>query len=132
MIHISELSWTRIKHPSEIVNVGDTVEVYIKDINTETKKIALGFKKAEDNPWEILKNNYEVGSVIDGLIHISQISNERIEKPQDVLKGGQVVKAKITAIDFENKRVSLSMRALLEDGQHAEEETVAETEQTEE
>ena len=151
MIHISELSWTRIKHPSEIVNVGDTVEVYIKDINTETKKIALGFKKAEDNPWEILKNNYEVGSVvdakivgmttfgafaniipgIDGLIHISQISNERIEKPQDVLKGGQVVKAKITAIDFENKRVSLSMRALLEDGQHAE-ETVAETEQTEE
>ena len=134
MVHISELSWSRIKHPSEVVNVGDTVDVYVKDLDTEKKKISLGFKKAEDNPWEILKNNYEVGSVvkatvvsmttygafariipgIDGLIHISQIANERIEKIADVLSVGQEVEAQITAIDFDKKRVSLSMKALLE------------------
>ena len=133
MIHISELSWLRIKHPSEVVNVGDTVEVYIKDINNETKKISLGYKKTEDNPWVKLENEYPVGTVvnatvvgmttfgafaniipgIDGLIHISQISNKRIEKPQDELSVGQVVEAKITAIDFEKKRVSLSIRELL-------------------
>ena len=133
MIHISELSWLRIKHPSEVVNVGDTVEVYIKDINTETKKISLGYKKTEDNPWVILEKDYPVGTVvkakivgltafgafaniipgIDGLIHISQISNKRIEKPADVLAIGDEVEAKITGIDFEKKRVSLSIRALL-------------------
>lgn len=133
MIHISELSWSRIKHPSEVVNVGDEVEVYVKDINEETKKISLGYKKEEDNPWFILKNEYPVGSVvkckivglttfgafaniipgIDGLIHISQIANKRIDKPQDVLSVGQEVEAKIIAIDFDKKRVSLSMRALL-------------------
>ena len=133
MIHISELSWSRIKHPSEVVNVGDEVEVYVKDINEETKKISLGYKKEEDNPWFILKNEYPVGSVvkckivglttfgafaniipgIDGLIHISQIVNKRIDKPQDVLSVGQEVEAKIIAIDFDKKRVSLSMRALL-------------------
>ncbi len=135
MIHISELSWLRIKHPSEVVSVGDTVEVYIKDINDETKKISLGYKKTEDNPWAILEKDYPVGTVvnativgmttfgafaniipgIDGLIHISQISNKRIEKPQDELKVGEVVEAKITAIDFEKKRVSLSIRELLPD-----------------
>ncbi len=133
MIHISELSWLRIKHPSEVVNVGDTVEVYIKEINDETKKISLGYKKTEDNPWVKLENEYPIGTVvnativgmttfgafasiipgIDGLIHISQISNKRIEKPQDELSVGQVVEAKITAIDFEKKRVSLSIRELL-------------------
>ena len=139
MIHISELSWTHIKHPREVVNVGDTVDVYIKDINEETKKISLGFKNAEDNPWEILKKNYPEGTVvkativglttfgafaniipgIDGLIHISQIANKRIEKPADVLKVGDVVEAKITAIDFDKKRVSLSMRALLPEDEQA-------------
>ena len=146
MIHISELSWLRIKHPSEVVNVGDTVEVYIKDINAETKKISLGYKKTEDNPWVILENEYPVGTVvnativgmttfgafaniipgIDGLIHISQISNKRIEKPQDELKVGEVVEAKITAIDFEKKRVSLSIRELLPDAMPVVEEDVAE------
>ena len=146
MIHISELSWLRIKHPSEVVNVGDTVEVYIKDINAETKKISLGYKKTEDNPWVILENEYPVGTVvnativgmttfgafaniipgIDGLIHISQISNKRIAKPQDELKVGEVVEAKITAIDFEKKRVSLSIRELLPDAMPVVEEEVAE------
>ncbi len=139
MIHISELSWTHIKHPNEVVNVGDTVDVYIKDINEETKKISLGFKNAEDNPWEILKNQYPEGTVveativglttfgafaniipgIDGLIHISQIANKRIEKPADVLTVGEKVQAKITAIDFDKKRVSLSMRALLPEDEQA-------------
>lgn len=139
MIHISELSWTHIKHPSEVVNVGDTVDVYIKDINEETKKISLGFKNADDNPWEILKNKYPEGTVvnativglttfgafaniipgIDGLIHISQIANKRIEKPADVLSVGETVEAKITAIDFDKKRVSLSMRALLPEEEQA-------------
>ena len=139
MIHISELSWTHIKHPSEVVNVGDTVDVYVKDINEETKKISLGFKNAEDNPWEILKRDYPEGTVvkativglttfgafaniipgIDGLIHISQIANKRIEKPADVLSVGEEVQAKITAIDFDKKRVSLSMRALLPEDEQA-------------
>ena len=153
MIHISELSWNRIKHPSEVVNVGDTVEVYVKDIDTEKHNISLGYKKAEDNPWEILKNNYPEGSVveveivgltqfgafakiipgIDGLIHISQIADRRIEKPQDELSVGQKVMAKITAIDFDKKRVSLSIRALLQDNnddaeEAAENEEAAEAE----
>ncbi len=139
MIHISELSWTHIKHPSEVVNVGDTVEVYVKDINEETKKISLGFKNADDNPWAILKRDYPEGTVvtakivgltdfgafaniipgIDGLIHISQIANKRIEKPADVLSVGEEVQVKITAIDFDKKRVSLSMRALLPEDEQA-------------
>ena len=139
MIHISELSWTHIKHPSEVVNIGDTVDVYVKDINEETKKISLGFKNAEDNPWEILKRDYPEGTIvdativglttfgafaniipgIDGLIHISQIANKRIDKPADVLSVGEEVDAKITAIDFDKKRVSLSMRALLSEEEQA-------------
>ncbi len=146
MIHISELSWGRIKHPSEVVNVGDTVQVYIKGLDQEKGKISLGYKRAEDNPWEVLKRDYPVGTVcdvtivgmtafgafariipgIDGLIHISQIADHRIEKPQDVLKVNDVVKAKITEIDFDKKRVSLSIRALLEPVEQAEEEVPAE------
>jgi 4-hydroxy-3-methylbut-2-enyl diphosphate reductase len=142
MIHISELSWSRIKHPSEVVNVGDTVEVTIKALDEETRKISLGFKNIEDSPWEVLKRDYPVGTVVDarivsfasfgafanilptvdGLIHISQISWERINAPQDVLKVGDVVKAKIIDIDFDKKRVSLSMKELIEQP----EETIAE------
>lgn len=134
MIHISELSWSRIKHPSEVVNVGDQVEVTVKSLDEETKKISLGFKKIEDNPWEILKRDYPVGSVvdakivglaafgafanvipgIDGLIHISQISWDRVKTPADVLSVGDEVKVKITEVDFDKKRVSLSMKELIE------------------
>ncbi len=133
MIHISELSWTHIKNPSEVVNIGDEVDVYIKEINEETKKISLGYKDPDANPWEILRRDYPVDTVvdativgltsfgafanvipgIDGLIHISQIANQRINKPEDVLSIGEKVKAKIIAIDFDKKRVSLSIRALL-------------------
>ena len=140
MIHISELSWNRIKHPSEVVNVGDTVKVYIKKLDREAGKISLGYKRAEDNPWEILRTQYPVGTVceaevvgmttfgafakllpgIDGLIHISQIADHRIEKPQDVLSVGDKVTVKVTDIDFDKKRVSLSIRAVLEDEAAAE------------
>lgn len=146
MIHISELSWKRIKNPAEVVNVGDTVEVFVKDFDAETKKISLGYKKTEDNPWEILKNTHNVDDVvkgkvvslpafgafvtvidgIDGLVHISQIANKRINKPSDVLKVGDEVEAKITAIDYENKRVSLSMRALIEETEATEEAQIVE------
>ena len=134
MVHISELSWQRIKNPSEVVLVGDTVEVYVKALDPEKRKISLGYKKAEDNPWVIFENNYNVGDTvkvtvvsmttygafariipgIDGLIHISQIADKHIAKPQDELTVGQEVDAKIIAIDSEKKRVSLSIRALLE------------------
>ena len=134
MVHISELSWQRIKHPSEIVKVGDTVEVYVKELDAENKKISLGYKKVEDNPWEILKRDFPVDSDVDckvvsltsfgafaqiipgvdGLIHISQIAHKHIGSPAEVLKVGDVVKAKIMEIDFDKKRVSLSIKALLE------------------
>ncbi len=133
MVHISELSWARIKNPAEVVAVGDVIEVYIKDLDKEKKRISLGYKKAEDNPWTIFQNNYNVDDVVkvtivsmttygafariipgvDGLIHISQIANKHVAKPQDELKIGQEVDAKITAVDLEQKRVSLSIRALL-------------------
>lgn len=134
MIHISELSWSRIKHPSDVVKVGDTVEVYIKALDRENKKISLGYKKIEDNPWEILKRDYPAGTVtkakivglttfgafasvlpgIDGLIHISEISYNHIGNPAEVLAVGDVVDVKILDIDFDKKRVSLSMKALLD------------------
>lgn len=148
MIHISELSWARIKNPSEVVLVGDIVEVYVKDLDADKKKISLGYKKEDENPWVIFQNNYNVDDVvkvtivsmttygafariipgIDGLIHISQIANKHIAKPQDELTVGQEVEAKITAIDLDKKRISLSIRALLPEEEKAEEtvEEVAE------
>ncbi len=135
MVHISELSWSRIKEPSEVVKVGDRLEVFVKDIDAEARKISLGYKKDTDNPWTLLSKQYTAGDVarvkvvsmtpfgvfaqvipgVDGLIHISQISNTRIGKPSDVLAVGQEVDAKITDIDLVKKRVSLSIRALLAD-----------------
>lgn len=135
MIHISELSWKKIKHPSEVVKVGDELEVYIKNMDRENGKVALGYKKDEDNPWEIFKKNYKVNDIIDvkivnikefgafaniidgldGLIHVSQISNKRGVKPANVLKVGQTVKVKIISINDEQKHVSLSMKAVIED-----------------
>lgn len=140
MVHVSELSWKRIKHPSEVVSVGDTLEVYIKDLNKEENRISLGYKKAEDNPWEIFKANYKEGDVvkvtivsitsfgafariidgIDGLIHISQIADKKVENVRDVLSVGDEVDAKIIAINFDEKRISLSIRAVAEDSSDAE------------
>ena len=137
MVHISELSWSRIKHPSEVVNVGDTVDVYVISFDPEKKKISLGMKDRSQDPWAVFTGKYQIGDVanvrvvklmtfgafaevvpgVDGLIHISQIADHRIDKPGDVLSEGDMVDVKITDIDYENKKVSLSIRALLEDGQ---------------
>ena len=135
MVHISELSWSRIKHPSEVVKVGDTVDVYVISADPEKKKISLGMKDHSQDPWTVFTSTYQVGDVanvrivklmtfgafaeivpgVDGLIHISQIADHRIEKPGDVLAEGDKVDVKITDVDMENKKISLSIRALLEE-----------------
>ena len=133
MVHVSELSWNRIKNPSEVVKVGDEIDVFVIALDPEKKKISLGYKTEETNPWTIFTRQYHVGDVVDvkivklmtfgafaeiipgvdGLIHISQIADRRIGKPEDVLSEGQEVQAKIIDIDEEHKRISLSIRALL-------------------
>ena len=134
MVHVSELSWNRIKTPADVLKVGDEIDVYVISFDAEKRKISLGCKTAENNPWAQFTANYNVGDVVDakvvklmtfgafaeiipgvdGLIHISQIADKRIGKPEDVLAEGQEVKVKVTDIDVENKRISLSIRALLE------------------
>ena len=134
MVHVSELSWSRIKNPAEVVSVGDELEVYVIGFDKEAKRISLGYKKAEDNPWTKFVNTYSVGDIakvkvvklmpfgafaevmpgVDGLIHISQIANRRIGKPDEVLSVGDVVDVKITAIDNDKQKISLSIRALSE------------------
>ncbi|MCL2226952.1 MAG: bifunctional 4-hydroxy-3-methylbut-2-enyl diphosphate reductase/30S ribosomal protein S1 [Oscillospiraceae bacterium] len=134
MIHISELSWTRIKQPSEVMSVGDEVSVYVLSFDKENRKISLGYKKHEDNPWTKFTMQYAAGDVVnvkivkmmpfgafaeicpgvDGLIHISQVTDHRIGLPSEVLSEGQLVDAKITEVDNDRKKVSLSIRALLE------------------
>ena len=134
MVHVSELSWNRIKTPAEVVKVGDEIDVYVISFDAEKRKISLGYKTAEMNPWNQFMMNYNVGDVVDakivklmtfgafaeilpgvdGLIHISQIADRRIGKPEDVLSEGQEVQVKITDVDAENKRISLSIRALIE------------------
>lgn len=135
LIHISELSNLHIKHPSEVVKVGDTIDVYIKELNRETNKISLGHKKEEDSPWYKATKDLKVGDnikckivrilpfgafaeiapFVDGLIHISQISNTRIAKPSDVLNIGDEVEAQIIEINNETKQIGLSMKVLLPD-----------------
>ncbi len=153
LLHITEMSWNKIKHPSDVMNVGDEVDVYIKAIDDEKKKISLGYKKAEDNPFVLFTNQYSVGDVatvkimnlmpfgafariidgVDGLIHISQISTKHIAKPADVLKVGDEVEVKIVDINEETQKVGLSIRALMEEAAEAEEalpaEEVAEVEE---
>ncbi len=134
MVHISELSWSRIKHPSEVVKVGDTVDVYVISADKEKKKISLGMKDHSQDPWTVFTSTYQVGDTanvrivklmtfgafaevvpgVDGLIHISQLADHRVEKPGDVVAEGDKVDVKITDVDMENKKISLSIRALLE------------------
>ncbi len=142
MVHVSELSWNRIKTPAEVVKVGDEIEVFVISFDADKHKISLGYKTAEMNPWNQFMTNYNVGDVVDakivklmtfgafaeiipgvdGLIHISQIADRRIGKPEDVLSEGQDVQVKITEVDAENKRISLSIRALLENNEPEAEE----------
>lgn len=135
MVHISELSWNRVKHPSDMLKLGDKVNVYVIALDPEKKKISLGYRLASENPWTKFVETYAAGDVVnveivkfmpfgafaqvvpgvDGLIHISQISDRRIGKADEVLKIGQKIDAKITEIDMEKKKISLSIRVLLEE-----------------
>lgn len=144
MVHVSELSWSKIRHPSQVLKIDQSIDVYVKDLDPEKRKISLGYKNDEDNPWSILEKNYSVGMDkdvkivslttfgafaelipgVDGLIHISQLSTQRVGKPADAVMPGSVVRARITELDFERKRVSLSIRAVLEE-QAAKEEAAA-------
>lgn len=132
LLHVSEISWKQIKHPSEVLKVGQNVKVHVISFDKENNKISLGMKKAEDNPWLNIK--YQVGDIVEakvvsmkpfgafvefddgleGLVHISNITHTRIAKPQDVLEIGQVVKAKVVEIDLDKKRIELSIRELEE------------------
>ncbi|MBQ8299116.1 MAG: 30S ribosomal protein S1 [Clostridia bacterium] len=144
LLHISEISWKQIKHPSEVLRVGQEIEVSILKADTETKKISLGYRKAEDNPWANVK--YQVGDIVDGtvvsmkpfgafvelpdglegLVHISNITMRRIAKPQDALEMGQEVTAKVVEVDLDKKRIELSIREL--EGAAVEGEAAAEAE----
>ena len=134
MIHVSDMSWTRkINHPSEVLKKGDVVEARVLNIDKVNQRVSLGIKQLDADPWESIDSQFKVGDLvegtvakiasfgafvnlngdIDGLIHISQIANRRIGKPEEVLSVGDVVEAKITAIDEEKQKISLSIRALL-------------------
>ena len=139
MVHNSELSWKRIKHPSQVISVGQQIEVYIKELDTEKKRISLGYKTEDMDAWFKFTQEYKVGDIVpakivslmpfgafaevvpdvDGLIHISRISTERINSPADVLKVGDVVDVKIVEIDNENRKLALSIRAILEAAKRA-------------
>ena len=151
MVHVSELSWKPIKNPAQVVSVGDEITVFVKSFDKEANRISLGYKTDDTNPWLLFVNSYAVGDVVpvkivnmmpfgafaeimdgvDGLIHISKIAQQRIAKPADVLEIGQVVDAKIIEIDNEKQKISLSIRALLDEAQ-AEEEAMPEEEAAEE
>lgn len=140
LIRKPDLSWTRIKHPSDVVSVGDSIDVVVKDIDQQTGKIALSYKKDSDNPWKLFTKSYSVGQAIDvkivsitsfgafaqiipgvdGLIHISQISDVRVDNVAEALKVGDTVTVMITDINDEANRVSLSIRAMLSGGPSAE------------
>ncbi len=139
MIHNSELSWKRIKHPSQVVSVGQVIDVFIKELDVEKRRISLGYKTQENDTWFQFTQKFNVGDVVpakivsimpfgafaevyedvDGLIHISRISTERINSPADVLKVGDVVDVKITEIDDENRKLALSIRAIKEEAERA-------------
>ena len=146
MIHQSELTWGRIKHPSDVVNPGDEVEVRVIGFDKDARRISLGLKDPDGDPWKAFTDKYNVGDVVDvtvvklmpfgafaevmenvdGLIHISQLSNTRVAKAEDAVKVGDVVTAKITAIDEEKQKISLSIRALLATDAPVDEDEVVE------
>ena len=137
MVHATELSWKHIKSPAEVVAIGDVITVFVKSFDAEKKRISLGYKTEATNPWNIFTSQYAIGDTasvkivnlmpfgafaevvdgVDGLIHISQIAQTRIAKPADVLEIGQTVDARILDIDYEKQKVSLSIRALLDEAQ---------------
>jgi len=134
MVHLSELTWNRVRHPKEIVSVGDKLDVYVKSFDPEKRRVSLGAKDPDANPWSNFAKDYSIGDVVnveivsltpfgafaqimpgvDGLIHISQVARERVANVASVLSVGEKVDAKITDIDEEKGRISLSIKELLE------------------
>jgi ribosomal protein S1 len=130
LLHISELSWGRIKHPSEVVHEGDEAEVYVISVDRENKRISLSLKQAQANPWKTTDERYQVGQVVkgtivrivsfgafveiepgvEGLVHISRLADFRVAKPEDVISAGQVVDVKILDINKQDQRISLSIK----------------------
>ena len=149
MVHNTELSWKRIKHPSQVVSVGQVIDVFIKELDVEKRRISLGYKTQEMDSWFQFTQKFHVGDIVpakivsimpfgafaevyegvDGLIHISRISTQRINNPADVLEVGQVVDVKITEIDDENRKLALSIRAITEAAEKAAREEARAAEQ---
>lgn len=134
LIHISELSWKRVKNPSEVVSVGDKVEVYVLEVDKENNRLSLALKNVDEDPWNNVNEKLKIGDVVEGtvnkfinvgafvevetglegLVHISEISEERVVRPSDVLNIGDKVRVKILDIDVEGKRISLSIKEAVE------------------
>jgi small subunit ribosomal protein S1 len=130
LVHISQISYSRVNHPSEVLKVGDEVQVYVLSIDPQTKKIALSLKKAQPDPWTLVEERYKVGDVvegtitklakfgafariddgIEGLIHLSELADHPVEKPHDVVSEGQQVKLRVIAINSQRRRLGLSLR----------------------
>lgn len=146
LLHVSEMAWHRIKHPSEIVKDGDQIEVFVLSADKDTHKVSLSLRKVTANPWDIVATKYAPGTIVsvkvlrltnfgafvelepgvEGLIHISQLSDRRIAKAQDAVTLGQMVDAKIISVDLETKRISLSIRELIEEAGRTIEPALAE------
>jgi small subunit ribosomal protein S1 len=151
LVHISELSWSRVHHPSEFVQVDDVINVFILGIDKENKKVSLGLKQLQPDPWVEVSNNYRLGTVVEGeitrivpfgafikledrlegLIHISEVSQDRIEKVEDVLKVGDKITAKVIKLIPDEQKIGLSIKALSENSD-VEETEVVETNSNEE
>lgn len=145
LVHISELSWGRIKSPKDVVTVGQEVRVRVLEVNTKKKKISLSMKFDNENPWNTAATKYAVGNVVSGrvarmtdfgafveletgvdaLLHVSQISIKHVEKPSDVLKVNDVVSAKVTDLNLDEKKISLSIKELEKENEPVAEEIVA-------
>ena len=141
LLHISEISWGKLKHPQEVLQIGDKVKVKILSMNAEKGKISLGLKQTQPEPWSVINEKYEVGQIVegkvvqikeygafvelepglDGLVHISEVANKRVTNIAEELEIGQAVAAKILEIDTERKRISLSIKQALDADAPAEE-----------
>ncbi|MHB1322885.1 MAG: 30S ribosomal protein S1 [Coriobacteriia bacterium] len=135
LVHISELSWSHVNHPSEVVAVGDKVEVQVLDVDLSRERISLGLKQTQDDPWKQLVKEFqvstimegkvtkivpfgafvEIGNNVEGLVHISEMARGHVEKPEDVVAVGDDIQVKVMDVDLERRRISLSIRAANEE-----------------
>ena len=149
LLHISQISWGKLKHPKEVLSIGDEIKVKVLSMDRDSNKISLGLKQIIPEPWTDIDSKYSVGDVVkgkvvqiqkygafielepglDGLVHISEIAHRRIENTNDELEEGQEVEAKIIKIEPDEKRISLSIKATIPEDEEPEEEEVPEEEE---